>query len=347
MKPFSARSWINRVSLCLVSLAIGLCSKSLCMSEEIVPLKKGDRIIFLGDSITQAGAGPQGYVTLVRKALEQQHPDLKTEVIGAGISGNRVPDLEKRLEKDVLKKKPSIVVIYIGINDVWHSIRGRGTPKDQFEAGLKNMITQIQKGGARVVLCTPSVIGEKHDGSNKLDKMLDEYSEVSRKVAQENKAQLFDLRKSFLTQLKKVNDKNVDKKVLTTDGVHLNKTGNQFVAEQMLLALGVKPSKQTKGKLLRHIVLFQFKDDVSQDQIQEVVDAFAALPKKIDTIVDFEAGTDVSIENKSAGFTHGFVVTFKNEKGRETYLPHPAHKQFVQLVGPRIENVLVFDYWTK
>ena len=78
-----------------------------------------------------------------------------------------------------------------------------------------------------------------------------------------------------------------------------------------------------------------------------MTDAFAALPKKIDAIKDFEWGTDVSVENKSAGFTHCFIVTFADEKGREVYLPHPAHKDFVKIVGPVLEDVLVVDYWTK
>ena len=149
-------------------------------------LKKGDRIVFLGDSITQAGANPGGYVTLVREAIQKQHPDLGVEVLGAGISGNRVPDLEKRLDRDVLEKKPTIVVIYIGINDVWHSQNGRGTPRDEFEAGLKRIIEKINQAGARVILCTPSVIGEKHDLSNPLDGMLEEFCGVSRKVAAGN-----------------------------------------------------------------------------------------------------------------------------------------------------------------
>src|SRR6476469_8731164 len=95
-------------------------------------LKKGDRIVFLGDSITAGGVGPKGYVTLIKKQLAEKHPDLGIEVIGAGISGNRVPDLQKRLDKDVIAKKPTLVVIYIGINDVWHSEMNppRGTPKD-------------------------------------------------------------------------------------------------------------------------------------------------------------------------------------------------------------------------
>lgn len=306
-------------------------------------LKKGERIVFLGDSITQAGAGPKGYVTVVKEAIAGHHPELGVEVIGAGISGNRVPDLEKRLERDVLSKKPTVVVIYIGINDVWHSKNGRGTSKDDYQAGLKRIIAAVQGGGARVIVCTPSVIGEKTDGTNELDKLLDEYCDLSRSVASDSKVQLLDLRKAFLSHLKQHNADNKDKDILTTDGVHLNDAGNRFVAHQVLHALAGTGGEQ---KLLRHMVLFKFKADVNEAQVKEVVDAFAALPGKIDVIHGFEWGTDVSVENKAAGFTHGFLVTFKDEKGREIYLPHPAHQEFVKLVGPRVENVLVFDYWT-
>ena len=100
-------------------------------------------------------------------------------------------------------------------------------------------------------------------------------------------------------------------------------------------------------KLLRHVVLFQFKEGTSKAEVTEVEDAFRALPKQIDAIVDFEWGTDVSVENRAKGFTHCFFVSFKDEKGREIYLPHPAHEEFKKLVGPRIENVLVIDYWSR
>jgi hypothetical protein len=249
----------------------------------------------------------------------------------------------------VLSKKPSIVVIYIGINDVWHSESGRGTSKEDFEKGLKDIIQKIRDAGGQVILCTASVIGEKHDGTNKLDAMLDEYCDISRRVAAETKVQLLDLRKAFLTHSKEHNQENKESGLLTSDRVHLNAAGNQFVAKQMLSALGVaaEPAVASGGKLLRHVVLFKFKADVTKDQVQEVVDAFAALPKKIQEIKDFEMGTDVSVENKSEGYTHGFVDTFADEKGRETYLPHAAHQEFVKLVGPRIEMVLVCDYWVK
>ena len=215
-------------------------------------LKGGDRIVFLGDSITQGGAAPKGYISVFREQLAEKHPDLKVEIIGAGISGNKVPDLERRLEKDVLSKDPSVVVIYIGINDVWHSESGRGTSKEDFEAGLRRIIDQITKAGARVVVCTPSVIGEKTDGSNKLDKMLDEYSDISRKVAADTKTQLLDLRKAFLSHLKEHNVENAEAKVLTSDRVHLSEAGNRFVAEQMLGALvaGERAEGEANGKRL-------------------------------------------------------------------------------------------------
>ncbi len=100
-------------------------------------------------------------------------------------------------------------------------------------------------------------------------------------------------------------------------------------------------------KLLRHVVLFKFKDSSSPAEVQTVIDAFAALPKKIDTIVDFEWGTDVGVENLSQGFTHCFLVTFRDAKGRDAYLPHPAHDDFKKIVGPHLDKVLVVDYWTE
>jgi lysophospholipase L1-like esterase len=206
-----------------------------------VPLMKGDRIVFLGDSITQAGADhPTGYFNLIKDAMKEKHKDLGIEVIGAGVSGNKVPDIQARLDKDVLSKKPTVVVIYIGINDVWHGEKdpAKGTPKDKYEAGLREVIRRCQDAGARVVLCTPSVIGEKSDGSNLNDAKLDEYSDVSRAVAKDVKATLCDLRKAFQAYEKEHNADNKESGVLTTDRVHLNDAGNKFVAEQILKVFG-------------------------------------------------------------------------------------------------------------
>ena len=185
-------------------------------------LKKNDRIVFLGDSITAAGVRKTGYITLSSAAIAKAHPDLNIEVIGAGIGGHKVPDCQKRLDKDVLQKKPTIVFIYIGINDVWHwthprvIARGKkGTTPKEFEKGLKDMVAKINKAGARVILCTPTVIGEKSDGSNSDDKRLDQYSNISRKVAKETGSQLLDLRQEMIPQLKKENPKNAPKGIFT------------------------------------------------------------------------------------------------------------------------------------
>ena len=224
-------------SLALLSLVV---TAGFARADDKVPLKKGDVLVFLGDSITAGGVGPKGYVTLIKKELQAKYKDLDLKFVGAGISGNKVPDLQRRVDKDVIAKKPTIVFIYIGINDVWHGEKdpSRGTSKEKYEEGLKEVIGKIQKAGARVILCTPTVIGEKKEGGNNLDARLDEYAEISRKVARETKATLCDLRKAFVNHLKDNNPDNKEKGILTGDRVHLSEKGNQLVAEEMLKMLG-------------------------------------------------------------------------------------------------------------
>jgi hypothetical protein len=98
---------------------------------------------------------------------------------------------------------------------------------------------------------------------------------------------------------------------------------------------------------LRHVVLFKFKTDATKEQVQDIVAGFQALPGKIDGIAAFEWGTDVSPEGLADGFTHCFVVTFKDAKARDAYLPHQAHKDFVAVLLPRLEKVLVVDYFAR
>jgi len=104
---------------------------------------------------------------------------------------------------------------------------------------------------------------------------------------------------------------------------------------------------EKSGKVLRHVVLLKFKPETTAAQIREIEQAFAALPGKIDTIKAFEWGTDVAKENRSEGFTHCFLVTFADEAGRDAYLPHAAHQEFVTLLKPKLEKVLVVDYWAQ
>ncbi|MDH3252795.1 MAG: GDSL-type esterase/lipase family protein [Ignavibacteria bacterium] len=199
------------------------------------PLPRAERIVFFGDSITEEGNSPGGYVDLIRNAMQNTG---NVTVTGAGVSGDRVPDLLERLENDVMSHRPTTVVIYIGINDVWHKALGLGgTPPDTFETGLRNIVRQIADTGARVILCTPSVVGEKYDGTNPLDPELDRYAAITRGIAKSMGCGLCDLRAIFLLHLGQFNPDNRDTGILTRDGVHLNGRGNTLVAESLLLLL--------------------------------------------------------------------------------------------------------------
>jgi hypothetical protein len=112
-----------------------------------------------------------------------------------------------------------------------------------------------------------------------------------------------------------------------------------------IAAVGSDPEPKTK--LLRHVVMFGFKETSSEADVQGVVDAFAKLPSQIPEIVAFEHGINNSPENLNDGLTHCFLVSFANEAGREAYLPHPAHKAFVEVLKPHMEKVVVIDYWAK
>jgi hypothetical protein len=100
-------------------------------------------------------------------------------------------------------------------------------------------------------------------------------------------------------------------------------------------------------KVLRHAVFFKFKDGTSDADAQKVVDAFDALPKKIDSIQGYQRGTNVSKIGLDDGFTHCFLVTFADEAGRAKYLPHPDHKAFGAVLRPHLDKVFVIDYWGK
>ncbi len=104
---------------------------------------------------------------------------------------------------------------------------------------------------------------------------------------------------------------------------------------------------QSTESVLRHVVLFGFTPQTTPDQLRTIEEAFAALPAQIPEIIDFEWGVDVSVENAARGYTHCFLVTFRDETGRAIYLPHPAHQRFVELVGPHLAQVLVIDYWSR
>jgi lysophospholipase L1-like esterase len=228
----AADSWLLSISVVFTVAATAVADD---LAEKRVELKKGDRIIFFGDSLT-ALAGQEapkdrvttGYVRIVRETLATNYPDKQIEVDWVATGGHTVPDLLKRVDKDVIAKHPTIVVIQIGCNDA------RRIAKETFQSSLEQLIDKLQQSGIQVVQCTLTSVGEKHDGTNKDDARLDEFAEVERQVARAKNVPLNDLRKAFVAHWKENNSENKASGILTYDGNHFNQTGHDFVAEQML-----------------------------------------------------------------------------------------------------------------
>lgn len=200
----------------------------------VKPLK----VVFFGDSITQAGVNPTGYITKLGQMLEKEGKKADYELVGKGIGGNKIYDLFLRMDDDVLAQKPDVVVIWVGVNDVWHKrTSGTGTDPDKFVKFYEAILKKLQANNIRPIVCTPSAIGERTDFSNEQDGDLQRYATLIRDVAARQNVPVCDLRKAFLDYNLKNNSKNEEKGILTTDRVHLNELGNQFVAEQMMKVL--------------------------------------------------------------------------------------------------------------
>ena len=216
------------------------------------------KVVFLGDSITAAGvydkeiAQPSGdtfvypistgFITLLNENVGDD-----VELIGKGVSGDKVSNLLERYKKDVLSLNPDIVFIYIGINDVWHKYSfGTGTDIIFYENGLRKIIADLKNKGARVILCTPTVIGENKGEFTLVNEFkdietmeimngdLDAYSDVIRKLSSELNTDLLDLREIFMNYISENNPNNESSGITTYDGVHLNDLGNKLIADEML-----------------------------------------------------------------------------------------------------------------
>ena len=221
-------------------MKILLASSILLLIMAMKPANK-TKIIFFGDSITQAGVNKGGYIDRVQSFINQRSLQQKYELAGAGIGGNKVYDLYLRMEDDVLAKDPQTVVIYVGINDVWHKTSsGTGTDLDKYEKFYVAIIKKLQAKNIKVAVCTPTVIGEKKDNANPQDKDLNTYSEVIRRLAVKYNCVLIDLRKAFASYEQANNTDNKESGLLTSDRVHLTDSGNQLVADEMIKGLAIQ-----------------------------------------------------------------------------------------------------------
>ncbi len=196
--------------------------------------KKKKKVVFFGDSITQAGIKPGGYIKVMDSLIRQEGQENNYELVGAGIGGDKIYDLYLRIEEDVLKQNPDIVLIYVGVNDVWHkSSSGTGTDFPKFGKFYEAVVKKLQAAGIKVIICTPAVIGERTDHSNPQDGDLNFYSNWLKTFSEKNNLPFVNLRSAFMEYNMKNNPQNKESGILTTDRVHLTPAGNLFVAEQM------------------------------------------------------------------------------------------------------------------
>ncbi len=211
----------------------------LAICTAMLPAKK-TRIVFFGDSITQMGINKNGYIDRMQAAVNEKGLQHKYELIGAGIGGNKVYDLYLRMEDDVMAKKPNVVVIYVGVNDVWHKTSGIGTDIEKFEKFYVAIIKKLQAKKIKVVVTTPACIGELKNNANPQDDDLNKYSDVIRKLSVTYSCGLVDLRATWQQYEEKNNKENKVQGLMTTDRVHLSDLGNQMVADEMMRVLSIQ-----------------------------------------------------------------------------------------------------------
>lgn len=212
-------------AILFVALHLGLTAHA-----EVI-IQKGDKIAFLGDSITQAGARPGGYCHLIIEALNKKGLEVTPKY--AGISGHKSNQMLARLEKDVLSHKPQWMTLSCGVNDVWHG--KRGVELEDYKKNITSIVDQAQAAGIKVILLTSTMI--KEDQSNDLNQTLEGYNKFLVQLSKEKKCLLADLN-GLMQETIKTMEKNAKGNTVTSDGVHMNPSGNMMMAKGILAVMG-------------------------------------------------------------------------------------------------------------
>jgi lysophospholipase L1-like esterase len=225
---------------CIILILLGLSQIGYTQNFMV---NDGDSIVFLGDSITQQGAKPEGYVSLFK--LFCDHNGYDVTVINSGIGGHRSNDMLKRLKKDVIDHNPTWVSISCGVNDVWHSFKTppRGVELTDYKKNMTDIVDQCKEAGIKVLLLTSTPIYE--DLNSKENVKLRKYNDFLRKLAKEKEVLLCDLFETFESWYKV---KLRDDKLMTTDGVHMNPRGNRVMAAKIISTLGAKWRELAQAK---------------------------------------------------------------------------------------------------
>ena len=198
-----------------------------------------DTILFMGDSITLASTKPAGFATLVGESLKKALPGSNVNIQSVAKGGCGIRYLNTIFDTKAAPLKPDIVVILIGINDVRTSTDRLGADPIEFEQALEKLVTRCQAIGAKTVICTPIFRGEKTDGSNPYDALIEQYVAACKNAAVKSSSLLIDLRARFMQRLLAINSGNTAEGHLSKDGVHPNAEGNALIADAILEAWSI------------------------------------------------------------------------------------------------------------
>mgnify|MGYP001086768955 CR=1 FL=1 len=200
-------------------------------------IKNGEKMAFLGDSITAQGWNSStGYVRLVLAGLKEQGINITPIPVGAG--GHQSIMMLRRLDKDVLQKKPHWMTLSCGVNDVWHG--ARGVKLEDYKKNIIEIVDKCQAAGVKVIIFTPTMIGETdHPHFIALNKKLDTYVAFLKTLAKERNLLIADLNADMKAVVQKHQKNNGSKhNYLTNDGVHMNPLGNVMMAKGVLRSFG-------------------------------------------------------------------------------------------------------------
>lgn len=217
--------------------AAALSTFSLAAAD--LAIKNGDSIAFMGDSITQQGAGSaHGYLKLVIAGLK--HAGLEVKSIPAGISGNKSVQMNSRVQRDVIDKKPTWMTLSCGVNDVWHG--ARGVKLDQYKKEITELCDKVDKAGIKIMILTATVF-ERHPFDSGNNAQLAPYNEWLRQFAKERGYLLADLNADMQKEINAERAKGTKGLIITSDGVHMQMRGNKSMARGILRAFGMTDSE--------------------------------------------------------------------------------------------------------
>ena len=230
-----------KLSPALLAAAAFLAIFPFARADDSILIKNGQKVAFMGDSITAQGwEVPGGYVKLVTAGLETL--GIKIVPVPAGVGGNTSLNMLARLDRDVLSKKPDWLTLSCGVNDVWHGVDG--VALDPYEKNITSIVDQAQAAGIKVVILTATVIGE--DVKNEANTKLIPYNEFLRKLASDRHLPIADENQAFQDAIKATPPLPGTRLLTHDDGVHPDTEGHILMAKTLLAAFGATPTQITK-----------------------------------------------------------------------------------------------------